>query len=85
MSGQASRPGHFTSEERTIDTNWIGGWMDHLTDVNDMEKYKFLKPPRLELRAVGSRYTDWAIPALLSSSKRENCLPLSLKSLWLGA
>jgi hypothetical protein len=57
-----SRPGRFTPGEKAPSTHWIGGWVG-------MEKWKFLSPPRLELRSsvvqsVASRYTDYGIPAL---------------------
>jgi hypothetical protein len=34
-------------------THWIGGWVDPRADMDDMEKYKFLPQPGLELRPLG--------------------------------
>jgi hypothetical protein len=50
--------------ERAFGTHWIGGWLHHRADLNDMEKYKFLTASGFELRVlsavqtVDSRYTD---------------------------
>jgi hypothetical protein len=44
----ASRPGRFTS-----DTHWIGRWVGPRVGLDDMEKYKFLTLPGLELRPLG--------------------------------
>jgi hypothetical protein len=45
-------------------TQLIGGWVDPRTGLDDMEKWKFLPPPGLELQPPVSRYTDCAIPAV---------------------
>jgi hypothetical protein len=61
----ASRPCRFTPGKE----NFIGGWVDPRTGLDDMEKWKFFTIPGLELslplvvQSVASRYTDWAIPA----------------------
>jgi hypothetical protein len=34
-------------------THWIGGWMSPIVGLDDMEKWKFLAPPGLELRTLG--------------------------------
>jgi hypothetical protein len=34
-------------------THWMGGWMDLRSGLDDMEKYKFLILPGLELRPLG--------------------------------
>jgi hypothetical protein len=68
VSGQlhvpaASPPG------RSPGTHFIEGWVDPRAGLDDMEKWKFLTLPGLELvpllvvQPVVSRYTDWAIPA----------------------
>jgi hypothetical protein len=44
----ASRPGRCTPG-----THWIGGWVGSRTDLDDMEKWKFLAIPGLELRPLG--------------------------------
>jgi hypothetical protein len=49
----ASRPGCFTSGERTPDTHWIGGWVDPRAGLDDMEERTFLTLPGLELRPLG--------------------------------
>jgi hypothetical protein len=64
-----SCPGRFTPGERAPVTHWIWSWMGPIADLGDMEKWKFLRPPGLQLdllvvQPVASRYTDCAIPAL---------------------
>jgi hypothetical protein len=49
----ASRPSRFTPKERAPGNHWIGGWVDHRTGLNDMEKRKFLTLPGLKLRPIG--------------------------------
>jgi hypothetical protein len=49
----ASRPCRFTSGERAPGTHLIGGWVDPRAGLDDMEKWKFLLPPGLELRPLG--------------------------------
>jgi hypothetical protein len=49
----ASRPGRFTPGERAPSTQWIGGWVDSIAGLEDMEKRKFLALPGLELRCLG--------------------------------
>jgi hypothetical protein len=34
-------------------THWIGGWVDPRAGLDDLEKWKFLTPPGLELRPLG--------------------------------
>jgi hypothetical protein len=47
----------------------MGGWMDPIAGLDDVEKRKFLNLPGLELQPLGlpapvaSRYTDYAVPA----------------------
>jgi hypothetical protein len=48
----ASRPGRFTSGERTPGTHWIGGWVDLKASLDNLEKRKSLAPPGLELRRL---------------------------------
>jgi hypothetical protein len=66
--GAASLP--LYSQERVPGTHFIGGWMDPRACLNDMEKWTFFTlpglklPPPLIVQPVGSRYIDWAIPAL---------------------
>jgi hypothetical protein len=49
----ASRPGHFTSEERAPSIYWIGGWVGPRASLDAAEKRKFLTLPGLELRPLG--------------------------------
>jgi hypothetical protein len=49
----ASRPGRFTPGERAPGTHWIGGWVAPRAGLDDMEKWKFLTPPGLELPPLG--------------------------------
>jgi hypothetical protein len=49
----ASRPCHFTLEEKAPCTHLIGGWVDPRDRLDDMEKIKFLTLPGLELRSLG--------------------------------
>jgi hypothetical protein len=66
----ASRPGRFTPGERASGTHWIGGWVDPRAGLEDVERSKFFILPGIELdllvvQPVVSRYTDYAIPALI--------------------
>jgi hypothetical protein len=54
--------------ERAPDTHWIGGWVDPRVGLDEIEKWKFLTLPGLELRPslvqpIASHYTDCSIPA----------------------
>jgi hypothetical protein len=40
-------PGRFTPEERAPGTHWIGGWVDSISGLDNVEKRKFLIPPGL--------------------------------------
>jgi hypothetical protein len=74
----ASRPCRFTPG-----THFIGGLVDPRAGLDDMEKWKFLTLPGLELplplvvQPVASRYTDWAIPAPSSYEELTKILPNS--------
>jgi hypothetical protein len=46
-----SRPGRFTTGERTPDTHWIGDWVDLRAGLDNLKK-KFLTLPGLELRPL---------------------------------
>jgi hypothetical protein len=48
----ASRPGHFTPEERLSGTNWLGGWVGPRAGLDAMERRKFLTLPGLDLRPL---------------------------------
>jgi hypothetical protein len=64
----ASRPGRFTPGKTTPGTYWISGWVGPRSNLDTLEKRKFLTLPGLELncsvvQSVASRYTDVSIPA----------------------
>jgi hypothetical protein len=64
----ASRPGRFTSGERTPGTHWIGGWVDPRAKLDDVEKRTFMTirtrtPTSSIVQPVASHYTDYAILA----------------------
>jgi hypothetical protein len=46
--------------EREPGTDRIGGWVDPRTAMDDVEKRKFLKLPRLELRPIGRPASSYA-------------------------
>jgi hypothetical protein len=48
-----SLPGRFNPGERAPGTHWIGRWVGPTAGLDDMEKWKFLTPPGLELRSLG--------------------------------
>jgi hypothetical protein len=48
-----SRPGRFTIREITTGTHWIGGWVGPRAGLDDMDKWKLLPSPGLELRHLG--------------------------------
>jgi hypothetical protein len=58
----ASRPGRFNPGETALGTYWIGVWVDHRPDRDDLEKRIFLTLSRL-VQPVASPYADCAIPA----------------------
>jgi hypothetical protein len=66
----ASRFGHFTPGDRAPDIQWIGDWVNLRARLDYVEKRKFL-PYRdsnsdpSDVQLVTSRYTDYAIPALV--------------------
>jgi hypothetical protein len=68
VSGQLHAPAIY-HRERDPGTYFIGGWVDPRAGLDDMEKWKFLSLPGLELtpppvvQPGARRYTDWAIPA----------------------
>jgi hypothetical protein len=49
-----SRHGLLTPGEKAPGTHRIGGWVDPRAGLDDMEKWKFLTLPGLELRPLGS-------------------------------
>jgi hypothetical protein len=49
----ASRPGHFTPEERAPGTHLIGGWVNPRAGLEDVVKTTILRPAGLELRPLG--------------------------------
>jgi hypothetical protein len=65
----ASRPGRFTSRERTSGTYWTGGWVGPRAVLDVVVKRKIPSPCRESnhrtpiVQPVAQRYTDWAITA----------------------
>jgi hypothetical protein len=64
--------------ERVPGTHFIGVFVDPRAGLGDMKKWKFLTLQELELRLFGrpvqpvvSRYTDYALPAVVNSSKEK--------------
>jgi hypothetical protein len=49
----ASLPGRFTLGETASGTHWIGDWVDPTAGLEEIEKWKFLTLPGLELRTLG--------------------------------
>jgi hypothetical protein len=70
----ASRPGRFTSRERTPGTHWIGGWVGPRAVLDTAVKRKIPSPRRESnprtpiIQPLAQRYTDWAITAVLHKS-----------------
>jgi hypothetical protein len=68
----ASWPGRFTPRERAPATHWLGGWVGPRAGLNTVVRRKIpsrrrdTNPDHLIVQPVGSRYTDWFIPALIS-------------------
>jgi hypothetical protein len=48
----ASRPGHGTPKKIAPVIHWIWRWVDLRAGLEDVEKWKFLTPPGLELRLL---------------------------------
>jgi hypothetical protein len=49
----ASWPGRLNPKEKALGNHWIGGWVGLRACLDDMEKWKFLPPPELEIRPLG--------------------------------
>jgi hypothetical protein len=48
-----SRPGRCIPAETVSDIHWIKGWVGPKAGLDDMEKWKFLRPSGLEPRPLG--------------------------------
>jgi hypothetical protein len=48
----ALHAGRFTLGERALCTHWIGGWVDTIAGLDEMEKRKFLALPGLKLQPL---------------------------------
>jgi hypothetical protein len=48
----ASRLSRFTPGERAPGTHWIGGWLDSIASLHEVEKRKFFVLPGLKLRSL---------------------------------
>jgi hypothetical protein len=61
----------------TPGTHFIGGWVDPRAGLDDMEKWKFFTllglefPSPIVVQPIASRYTDWAIPALVRKNSNK--------------
>jgi hypothetical protein len=53
-NGQLHAPATSSSGKEPPGTHWVGGWVGPRVGVHDVEKRKFLTPPGLELRLLGS-------------------------------
>jgi hypothetical protein len=58
----APRPGRFTPG-----THWMGGWVDPIAGLDDVEKRKILALPVLELRTPGRAARSQSLYRLSSS------------------
>jgi hypothetical protein len=71
VSGQLHAPAALPPGKEPPGTHWIRGWVDPRAGLDDVEKRKFLTlPGPLDLSAVqpvASRYTDYAVPAQIST------------------
>jgi hypothetical protein len=66
----ASRPGCFTPRGEKPNSHWIGGLMDPIASLDDVEKRKILTLPGLELfRAVASHYSIRYLVSLLKCTR----------------
>jgi hypothetical protein len=77
LEALASRHDHFTPRERAHGIPWIGGWVGSGARLDDVEKWKFLTLPGLELRLLGRPARSQSIYRLihspgLSEGKYEN-------------
>jgi hypothetical protein len=62
-----SRTSRFTPRERTPSTHLIGGWVGPTTNLDNLEKRKFLtlpnsKPKPFVVQPIASWYTNCTIP-----------------------
>jgi hypothetical protein len=53
VSVQLHAPAASPPGERAHGIHWIGGWVDSIVGLDDMEKRKFLTLPELELQPLG--------------------------------
>jgi hypothetical protein len=88
----ASRADRFTPWEVSPDIHWKGGWVDPRSCLDDVEKWKFLPPPGLELWPVGRpvrsqslyrlRYPVCILYSFLKKKSVYNVKPTKVKSDW---
>jgi hypothetical protein len=78
-------PGRFTPKERPPGTHWLGGWVGPRAGLDTVSRRKFPSPRQDSnpdppiVQSVVSRYTDWAIPALLSSGQ-DHLYPFKMRA-----
>jgi hypothetical protein len=68
----ASRPGRFIPGERATGTHWIGRCVDtrdglNMWRIENSYSHRDSKSDPLIVQSVASRYTDYAVPAPLST------------------
>jgi hypothetical protein len=74
VSGQLHAPAALFPRKKVPGTHWIGGWVGPRTGLYEVVKRKIPIPRRESnpdhpiVQPVASRYTDWAVPALVLST-----------------
>jgi hypothetical protein len=77
VSGQLHAPAALPPGKGPPGTHWIRDWVGPRAGLDGMERRKFLTQPGFNsdpsvVQPVASRYTDYAIPAHITSSFRDN-------------
>jgi hypothetical protein len=62
MSGQDSRPGHFTPSEMDLGTHWIGGWVGLGAGLDVGAKRRFLCGYGQKLNSLDNFQTGPPVP-----------------------
>jgi hypothetical protein len=61
VSGQFHAPAALPAGKEPPSTHWIRGWLDLRAGLDDMEKWKFLVPPGLQLRPLGRQASSQSL------------------------